>query len=50
LRWPGDRWSFEHHPNCRRFETLEQAVTCIMAMQAGEAGRERSTLRRVVIA
>jgi hypothetical protein len=31
------QWSFEHHPNVCRFATLEEAITAIMAMQAGEA-------------
>ena len=29
--------SFEHHPNVCRFAMLEEAITAIMAMQAGEA-------------
>jgi hypothetical protein len=28
-------WSIAHHPNVRRFATLEEAITAISAMQAG---------------
>jgi hypothetical protein len=35
-------WSIEHHPRCRKFRRLEDAVAALMAMQAGSRARERS--------
>jgi hypothetical protein len=33
-------WPFlRHHPKCRSFETLADAITAIVAMQAGERAR-----------
>ena len=29
------KWTIAHHPRCRAFSSLEDAVTAIMAMQAG---------------
>jgi hypothetical protein len=32
-------WSIEHHPRCRKFRRLEDAVTAIVAIEAGERAR-----------
>jgi hypothetical protein len=32
-------WSWRHHPRVRVFDTLEAAVSAIMAMQVGERAR-----------
>ena len=34
---------FSHHPNCRNFSALADAIAAVMAMQAGEAARGYST-------
>jgi hypothetical protein len=31
---PDHGWSFAHHPRCRRFDTLEQAVKAITALSS----------------
>jgi hypothetical protein len=36
-------WPFlRHHPRCRSFKTLADAVVAIMAQQAGERAREQA--------
>ena len=34
-----DWWSFAHHPRCRTFRTLADAIAAICAMQVGKATR-----------
>jgi hypothetical protein len=41
-------WTFANHPRCRTFATLEDAVTAIKAMEAGERARGRKRERRQV--
>jgi hypothetical protein len=40
-------WSWQHHPNVRRFRTLEEAVIAIQARGNGELAREQRFLRAV---
>jgi hypothetical protein len=32
-------WTFAHHERCRRFDTLEDAIRALRAMEAGETAR-----------
>jgi hypothetical protein len=34
-----DEWSAAHHPRCRTFKSLADAITALKAMQAGAAAR-----------
>jgi hypothetical protein len=34
-----DAWTFSHHPNCRNFSALADAIAAIVAMQTSEAAR-----------
>jgi hypothetical protein len=34
-------WSIEHHPRCRKFRRLEDAIAAIKAIEAGERARSR---------
>jgi hypothetical protein len=39
---PHANWSVRHHPRCRSFDTLEDAIVAIMAMEQGASERERA--------
>jgi hypothetical protein len=35
-------WSIEHHPRCRKFRRLEDAIAAVKAIEAGERAREQA--------